>query len=125
MAGRPRKPTALKILQGNPGHVKKSKLDLSREPKFSQARTRGSAAPSWLSPEAKKEWKRLLPELKRAGLFSVPDRSVFASYCEAVATLKHTTEVLNRDGYTYRVIKGEMEFENERPEVKMRERAMT
>ena len=62
MATRGRKPlpTALKLLEGDRG---KGRRPLNQsEPIPPKATIR---CPSWLLPEAKKEWKRLAPALKR------------------------------------------------------------
>ena len=50
-AGRKPKPTAVKILEGNPG---KRKLN-EHEP---QPQRKAPPCPKWLEPEAKKEWRR-------------------------------------------------------------------
>ena len=50
--GRKPKPTALKVLEGNPG---KRPLN-DREPVPPKGTLK---CPAWLLPEAKKEWKRL------------------------------------------------------------------
>ena len=39
--------------------------------------------PSWLSREAKAEWKRVVPELERLGLLSQLDRAALALYAQA------------------------------------------
>lgn len=39
--------------------------------------------PPWLWAEAKKEWKRITPELKRYGLISQLDRAALVMYCQA------------------------------------------
>lgn len=43
------------------------------------------SCPSWLWTEAKKEWKRITPELERYGLISKIDRSALTLYCQAWA----------------------------------------
>ena len=50
--GRNPKPTAQKVLEGNPG---KRELN-TKEPKPEK---KAPACPKWLDDEAKKEWKRL------------------------------------------------------------------
>lgn len=50
--GRKPKPTALKVLEGNPG---KRQLNVV-EPK---PRNKAPKCPAWLDAEAKKEWRRL------------------------------------------------------------------
>jgi P27 family predicted phage terminase small subunit len=60
-------------LRGNPG---------KRPPKQSlRARPAVPNPPSWLSREAKAEWKRITPELDELGLLSKMDRAVLAMYC--------------------------------------------
>ncbi|NMG64900.1 hypothetical protein GPA19_08070 [Azoarcus indigens] len=44
-------------------------------------------APSWIWPEAKKEWKRLAAELERYGLVSRLDRAALVLYCQAWAKM--------------------------------------
>ncbi len=79
MAGRPPKPTQLKIIEGNPG-----KRPLRRgEP---QPQRGIPSRPGWLSPEAKREWNRVAPELDRMGLLAEIDRALLAAYCECWAT---------------------------------------
>jgi P27 family predicted phage terminase small subunit len=41
--------------------------------------------PSWCWAEAKKEWKRITPELDRYGLVAICDRSALTLYCQAWA----------------------------------------
>jgi len=41
--------------------------------------------PAHLMPEARKEWKRITPELERYGLISKLDRGALALYCQAWA----------------------------------------
>jgi P27 family predicted phage terminase small subunit len=75
VSGRPPKPTALKILEGNRG-----RRDLSRpEPKPSAG---VQSRPEWLCPEAKREWIRLAGELEAVGILSRVDRGALAAYCE-------------------------------------------
>lgn len=89
--GRPPKPTALKILAGNPG---KRPLNTS-EPKPLAAMP---TCPDWLPKEAKAKWAELAPELHRLGLLTVIDGDVLAAYCSAWAEFVQATETLERDG---------------------------
>ena len=76
--GRPKKPTALKVLEGNPG---KRPLP-ENEPK--PAPVVGTPKPpAWLNTEGKKAWKRLAPELERLGLLTIVDLEAFAAACQA------------------------------------------
>ena len=69
--GRPRKPTALKILEGNPTHESKDRLDLSLEPEYGEAQKGAFHPPSCLSPAAKLEWKRVIKPLAKTRLYQV------------------------------------------------------
>ena len=91
MATRGRKPlpTAVKILEGDRG---KGRRPLNRkEPVHNADQVK---CPSWLMPEAKKEWKRLAPSLVAMGVLTNHDVSNFAGYCEAYARWKEAEEFL-------------------------------
>jgi P27 family predicted phage terminase small subunit len=76
--GRPRKPDALKRLEGNPGHRPLN----HDEPKFDAV----ISCPAWLTVGAKTEWRRICKELKAVpGLLMTTDRAVLASYCQYYA----------------------------------------
>ena len=79
--GRKPKPTHLKLLEGEPN---RNRINFD-EPKF---KPKAPKCPSWLSPEAKREWRRLAPELERLGLLTGADMAMFASYCSAVGKLE-------------------------------------
>ena len=76
MRGRKPKPTALKLLDGNPG---KRPLN-EREPLMLQGLPE---PPEWLDAEARAEWDRIVPELAEMGLLSRADRPALAAYCTA------------------------------------------
>src|SRR3989304_3311411 len=71
------KPASLRLLEGNPG-----KRPIREGPKPRPLRP---TCPSWLSPQAKAEWRRLAPELERLGLLTHLDRAAFAAYCQSFA----------------------------------------
>jgi P27 family predicted phage terminase small subunit len=50
--------------------------------------------PSWLPKGAKKEWRRLYPELEALGLLTIVDQASFAAYCIAVDQLERSTKAL-------------------------------
>lgn len=85
------KPTAIKILEGNPG---KRKLN-EREPK---PETGMPKCPEWLDPEAKKEWKRLAKAMHQMGVLTTVDRAAFASYCQAYARWKEAQHHIDEEG---------------------------
>ena len=76
MRGRKPKPTALKLIEGNPG---KRPIN-GREPKPPAS---VPTCPAHLSASAKAEWKRLARTLNEIGLLTQIDRSVLAAYCQA------------------------------------------
>ncbi len=76
MRGRKPKPSALRLIEGNPGHRRIN----PNEPKP----VRGApTCPAHLSPTAKAEWKRLIRQLVMLGMMSQLDRAVLAAYCQA------------------------------------------
>jgi P27 family predicted phage terminase small subunit len=68
------------MLRGNP-----SKLPLSQLMDSLQPEVEIPGCPSHLMPEARKEWRRITPELERYGLISKLDRAALALYCQAWA----------------------------------------
>lgn len=71
MAGRPPKPTALKLLQGNPGRRK-----LLVEP---QSKV-GAMCPLWLRAEARELWKKWAPVYEEMGCLREADAIAFANW---------------------------------------------
>ena len=94
--GRKPKPTALKILEGNPG---RRPLNLN-EPKPIPI---APECPDWLFDDAKKEWKRLAPELERLGLLKIIDKMAFVGLCQSYAIYKKASEFIKKNGTTYRI----------------------
>ena len=97
--GRSKKPTALKLLEGNPG---KRPLN-PYEPKPSK---KAPPCPKWLEPEAKKEWRRLAGKLERLGILTEADMGVFASYCQAYARWKAAEEIISSHGFVSKTPSG-------------------
>ena len=54
-----------------------------------------------LSPDAKKEWKRLVPELKAVGVLTVLDGDALAAYCQTFARWRAAEAYLARHGEVY------------------------
>lgn len=92
--GRPRKPTALKIIEGNPG---KRPLP-TNEPK---PKVGGVKCPKVLSPRAKKVWRDRKPELEALGLLTVIDAEAFAIFCQAYALWEESVEWIQKHGAVY------------------------
>ena len=76
--GPPPKPTALKLIAGNPG---KKRLPQG-EPK---PMVEAPVPPKHLTAEARVEWERLAPILVRLKLLTKLDRAALAAYCQAWA----------------------------------------
>ena len=79
--GRKPKPTALKMLEGNPGGRPLN----TKEPKPEKKAPR---CPSWLEDEAKKEWKRMAKVLENMGLLTEMDMAAFAGVLSGVCPLE-------------------------------------
>lgn len=54
--------------------------------------------PDWLSAEAKREWRRIAPELARVGVLAKVDRAALAAYCQAWAELADAIRIVEREG---------------------------
>jgi len=110
--GRKPKPKHLKVLEGNPG---KRPLN-TKEPK---PRPVAPRCPRWLTAEAKREWRRVAPELERLGLLTQIDRLALAGYCQAYARWRQAEEVLEQKGLTFTTPNG---YIQQRPEVAIAQR---
>jgi len=97
--GRKPKPTALKVLEGNPG---KRPLNMN-EPKPEK---KAPKCPSWLEPEAKKEWRRMSKQLEELGVLTQVDAAAFAGYCQAYARWKEAEEFLSKHGTIFKTPSG-------------------
>lgn len=93
------KPTALRVLEGNPGHRPINK----NEPKPPALNVK---CPAWLSPYAKKEWRRIGPALFEMGLLTDADVQAFAAYCQAYANWREATEFIQQHGMVVRLPSG-------------------
>lgn len=54
--------------------------------------------PTWLSPEARREWGRILPELAKLGLLCRLDRALLTGYCESWACYVDAVRQAATDG---------------------------
>lgn len=108
------KPTALKVLDGNPG---RRPLNLN-EPK---PRPIAPDCPSWLDAGAKREWRRIAPALERLGLLTEIDGAALAAYCQSYSRWRQSQEVLRKKGLTFETASG---YLMPRPEVGIGNRAL-
>lgn len=60
--------------------------------------TRTPAAPSWLSGEAKKEWRRVTPILIRRRILTTADLGSLESYCASIGAMRDAQAILNAEG---------------------------
>ena len=88
--GRKKKPTAIRLLEGNLGHVPINPA----EPKF----TGRPICPMWLTPVAKTEWKRIVPKLIKLGVATEADQSALVGYCEAYARMREAAKDIQKRG---------------------------
>lgn len=89
--GRKPIPTAIKVLEGNPGKRKLNEYEPKPEKKAPKC-------PIWLDPEAKKEWKRTAQKLEELGILTEVDMAAFAGYCQAYARWKEAEEFITKHG---------------------------
>jgi len=97
-AGRKPKPVKLKLIEGNPGKRPLNLDELKPNPIAPKC-------PSWLMNDAKKEWKRVAPELEILGLLTHIDMASFAGYCQSFAKWKKAEEFIKKHGSTYKIPK--------------------
>ena len=89
--GRPRKPTALKLIHGS-----RDRHNNKLEP----MPTGVAEAPDWISEAASIHWNNLAPSLIAIGLLTEIDGQAFAVYCQSYAELIDAESELLRTGKT-------------------------
>ncbi len=85
------KPTALKIVEGNPGRRPLN----AKEPKPKVATPK---PPAHLTDSALVEWKRVAKELTTLGILTEIDRAVLAAYCQAYGRWSEAEQKLKDHG---------------------------
>ena len=80
MPGPAKKPTKLKILEGNPGKRRLPQNEPNPTPAI-------PSCPSYIKGVARKEWKLITPELYILGILTKIDRMALAGYCIACGQL--------------------------------------
>lgn len=94
MAGRPPKPSAQKLAEGNPG-----KRPLNLDEPLPQAGA--PSPPDWLDPNARMKWEEVAPELERIGVLTRIDGAALSAYCTSYARWVRAERVLSEKGETY------------------------
>lgn len=107
MRGRPRKPTYLKVLHGTYRPDRAPKNEPQPDPST-------PSCPKWLHPEAKREWRRIVPHLERLGLLTQVDRAALAAYCQLYARWWEAERAIKAHGLTQVTESG---YVAQRPEV--------
>ncbi len=111
--GRPPKPTALKLVQGNPGKRAPNK----NEPKPKALRPK---VPAYLNPKAKTAFKNVSDLLEDMGVLTIADGMALEMMCNAYAEWRDLRKVIDKEGSTYKTLgtSGD-EVIKARPEVAM------
>ena len=92
--GRPSKPTALKVVQGNAGKRALNK----NEPKPKAKRPK---VPAHLSPKAKTAFKNVCTLLEGMGVLTIADGLALEMMCDAYAEWRDLRKVIETNGATY------------------------
>ncbi|MCO6390559.1 phage terminase small subunit P27 family [Aliihoeflea aestuarii] len=78
----------------------KPKLVISNE-----AVTKTPAPPSWLSVDAKKEWRRIMPTVVRRRILTTADLGSVENYCICIGTAREAERHLQKHGHVYEAFK--------------------
>ena len=119
MKGRKPKPTELKLIEGNPGKRPLPENEPKPEPIAPKC-------PTWLHKDAKKEWKRIAPQLERLGLLTQVDMAALAGYCESWAQYKRSIEFIHKHGEVYPIKddEGRVKYLQQVPQVSIANKAL-
>lgn len=93
------KPTSLVLLEGNPGKRPINK----REP---QPRHIAPKCPAYLDEDAKAEWRRLVPVLRRMKVLTEADYMALGSLCQAYSTMVKAQSKLTESGLLFKTQSG-------------------
>jgi len=88
---RPRKPTILKVLEGNPG---KRPLP-ENEPKPAPIAPK---CPAHLDKQARREWKRVIALLEPLGLINKLNMAALAAYCQVYSRWIEAEKLIRKHG---------------------------
>lgn len=67
----------------------------------SAAMKRAPAVPKWLSADAKREWKRVLPDLIERRILTDADLGSLENYCIAIGQVREMERTLQQEGHVY------------------------
>ena len=91
MAGRPPKPTALKLVTGNPGKRALNKNE--PDPTYLEDLT----PPAWLSQAAREVWQEIAPKLAKVNLLTEIDVYLLAMGCTAISQYQRAVKCAGAD----------------------------
>lgn len=100
MGGRPRKPKELKIIEGT--------FRKDREPKNRPSFKSGiqHTAPSWLDAQGRREWRKIIGEIRAIGMGKTVDATALALYCDAVSRYRRLRELVETEGDSVPTVNG-------------------
>ena len=93
------KPTVVEIAEGCPG-----KRPVNRDEP--QPRPVAPKCPDYLDDAARKEWRRLVPVLKRMRVLTEADGIALGNLCQTYSTLIQAQEKLTKQGILYKAPSG-------------------
>lgn len=96
-AGRPPQPAKLLLLNGRGDGKDSAGRPVPKPPNF---RRNAPNPPTWLTREAKAEWRRVVPGLERLDLIKAEDRASLAAYCETWSRFVLANRILRKEGLT-------------------------
>ena len=65
---------------------------------YPRPRPTAPSCPTWLAPEARREWRRVARELEKLGLLTLMDRAAFSCYCQSWADFRAYSEIIAKEG---------------------------
>ena len=92
--GPPPKPTALKLIQGNPGKRRLNRREPKPPPGLPEC-------PEDLSPGARAHWARVVPRLVAMRVLSLADEDALVVYCETYARWRAARDFIAKNGEVY------------------------
>lgn len=97
--GRPPTPAPLLLLNGRGDGQDSAGRPVKTPPPFKRI---APNPPTWLSREAKAEWRRVAPGLSRLDLVKPEDRATLAAYCQVWSRLVAAYKDIDKNGTTVR-----------------------
>ena len=67
---------------------------------------RDHKAPSWMSKDAKAEWKRVFPVLRERRILTIADLGALENYCIALGTVREMERMIQTEGHVVKTESG-------------------